>query len=234
MKLRTLALIVSAIVFAAQNSNAQNVERFVFPPFDAFAPLPPLPPIPPLPPLPPFPEITLATPFMPSPADPEVSLKQEILRVLLQNEPDRAIDLAADRLKADPADPVVMNNLSVMARSNSSKALPLIMSIAKTSTDTRSRRQAINALERISTVNVATLEDLYKSNPDSVEVRQAIVSAIGNNPDPRAAGVLANIGKNDPDVSVRRAAVRLLGRHTGPEATKALEDLLKTPPKARE
>src|SRR5206468_6952658 len=102
MKLRTLALIVSAIVFGAQNSNAQNVERFVFPPFDAFVPLPPLPPIPPLPPLPPFPEITLATPFMAGPADPEVSLKQEILRVLLQNEPDRAIDIAAERLKADP------------------------------------------------------------------------------------------------------------------------------------
>jgi hypothetical protein len=226
MKLRALVLVSCIILFAAQNSNAQNFQRFGGPVFEV-PPIPPLPPLPPTPPLPPhelFGEIA---------QDPEVSFKQEILRVLLQNNPDRAIDIAADRLKADPADPVVINNLSAIARTSSNKALPLITSIAKTSTDTRARREAINALGRVSSVSLATLEDLYKSNSNSAEVRQAVVSAIGNSSDPRTATVLADIGKNDADIAVRRTAVRLLSKHNGPETTKALEDLLKTAPRGR-
>ena len=236
----SFAIVTMIILLSAVTSPAQVASPFF--PVPEPAPAPPLPPAPPIPP-----ELFLSgiapgagpiTPFglvstFAGPADAETNLRQEILRVLIQNEPDRAIDIAADRLKADAGDPVVINNLNSIANSKSAKALPLILSIAKSSSNTNARRAAVNSLSRMSSVNLSTLEDLYKSSSDSVETRQAIVSAIGRSSDARTVTVLANIGKNDADVSVRRAAIQALSRHNEPDATKALEDLLKSSPPRR-
>jgi HEAT repeat protein len=236
-------IVTMIILLSAVTSSAQVVTPFG--PVPEPAPFPPLPPPLPAPPAPPLflsgvtpGAVEPITPFGPvslfaGPADPETNLRQEILRVLIQNEPDRAIDIAADRLKADAGDPVVINNLNSIANSKSAKALPLILSIAKSSSNTNARRAAVNSLSRMSSVNLSTLEDLYKSSSDSVETRQAIVNAIGRSSDARTVTVLANIGKNDADVSVRRAAIQALSHHDGPDSTKALEDLLKSSPPRR-
>jgi hypothetical protein len=229
-------IVVMIMLFSARTAPAQVATPFG----PAPAPLPAPPPEPPsvflsgvLPglaePITPFGPVSVFA----GPADPETNLRQEILRVLIQNEPDRAIDIAADRLKADAGDPVVINNLNNIANSKSAKALPLMTSIAKSSSNTNARRAAVNALSRMSSVNLSSLEDLYKSSSDSVETRQAIVNAIGRSSDARTVSVLANIGKNDADVSVRRAAIQSLSRHNEPDATKALEDLLKSSPARR-
>ncbi len=80
--------------------------------------------------------------------NPEVSLQREVLRVLFDNSPDRALEIAADRLKADPADPVVLSSLYMVAQSRSDKALPLLVTLARTSTDSRMRREALNWIGR--------------------------------------------------------------------------------------
>src|SRR5262245_17995751 len=115
MKLKALALIavVSAVVSFVPGVHAQGVNT----PFHIDIPpvhveIPPIPPIPRFAPIEPFFAEPVpsnfaytfpnpATPFTPfgSPVDPELSLRQEILRVLLQNDPERAIGIAADRLK---------------------------------------------------------------------------------------------------------------------------------------
>jgi hypothetical protein len=231
-------IVMMIILASAVTSNAQDLGPF------GIAPIPPVPPVPPIPPVPPLPPSVFLSELGPQPApfspfgvvaaaDPETNLRQEILRVLIQNEPDRAIDIAADRLKADAGDPVVLNNLSAIANSKSNKALPLILSVAKSSSNTNARRSAVNALSRMNSVNLSTLEDLYKSSTDSVETRQAVVAAMSRSSDARTVSVLANIGKNDADLSVRRAAIQALSHHNDADATKALEDLLKSPPTRR-
>jgi len=198
---------------------------FDFPDFEAM--IPPIPPIPKLPPRPFF-----QSPFATN--DPELRVQQEAFRALLRNNPERALDLAAERLKSDPADPVVVANLSTIANSGSSKAFPLLVSIAKSSASADARRQAVMAISRAGNKDaLATLEDIYNSSSSNVEVKRAVISAIGRSNDSRAVSVLAKIAKSDSDSSVRQQAVQQLGNRKEPEAMKALEDLLSSPAKPR-
>jgi HEAT repeat protein len=168
-------------------------------------------------------------------ADPETRLQQEVFRSLLRNNADRAIDLATERLKTNPADPVVLGNLGAIATSGSAKAQPLLLTIAKTSTSTPARRDATMSIvrNRDDKDALALLEDLYKANADNVEVRRVVVSSIGRMSDPRAVTVLANIVRNDTDESIRRSAIRALGSRQDQESMKVLEELLKQAPPRR-
>jgi HEAT repeat protein len=166
-------------------------------------------------------------------ADPETRLQQEVFRSLLRNNADRAIDLATERLKTNPSDPVILGNLSAIANSGSPKAQQLLLSIAKTSTSTPARREATLSIvrNRDDKDALALLEDLYKANADNVEVRRVVVSSIGRMSDPRAVTVLANIVRNDTDESIRRSAIRALGTRQDQESMKVLEELLKQVPR---
>ncbi len=237
MKSRVFAVFVAVlcVIIGGMPLLAQQRAPQVFD-FREFPAIPPVPPIPPIPPIPFFvaPEAyefaygggqTSA-----AAVDPAVQFQQEVFRTLLRTNPDRALDLAAERLKSDAADPVVLGNLSSIAASTSAKALPLLISIAKKSTNTRARNEATLALarNRNDKDGLATLEDLYASSSDSIELRRTIVSSMSRMSDPRAVSVLARIAKNDPDDSIRRNAVQSLGMRKEPEAMKALEDLLTT------
>jgi len=200
--------------------------------------MPEMPEMPPMPPMPsfnfhyePF-ELTIAGQAAQS-ADPETRLQQEVFRSLLRNNADRAIELATERLKTNPADPVILGNLSAIANSGSAKAQPLLLSIAKTSTSTPARREATLSVvrNRDDKDALALLEDLYKANADNVEVRRVVVSSIGRMSDPRAVTVLANIVRNDTDESIRRSAIRALGTRQDQESMKVLEELLKAAPR---
>ena len=200
------------------------------------APLPPLPPLPAMPALPKMEEFRFAFPQgVGRSTDPETRLQEEVFRALLRNNPDRAVEIANERLKADSKDPVVLDNLSSIAASGSSQAMPLLVSIAKTSPDNAARREAVSAIARSRNEKEAlsVLEDLYTSNSNNPEVRRIVVSAIGRSSDPRAISVLANIFKNDSDEGIRRAAIQQLGNRKEPDAMKTLEDILKQPVQKR-
>ena len=102
-----------------------------------------------LPPPPPvlFPFIGFGGPFGIDPGqgniDPEVSLQQEILRAIFRSNADRAIEIATERLKANPADPVVVSTLNMVATSHSPQALAMLLAIAKSSPNAKARRDAI-------------------------------------------------------------------------------------------
>jgi TolA-binding protein len=100
---------------------------------------PPAPPVPPIPP-------GSATPFGLfefQSSDPEVSLQQEIMRAMFRNNVDRAIEIANERLKADPADPVVLSSLNVIASSRSAQAMSMLLGIVRNSPNPKARRDAI-------------------------------------------------------------------------------------------
>jgi hypothetical protein len=241
-----VALIVMGLPVFAQEIPFQYELQWEFPP------TPPMPAIPPIPPMAwsalegmtPMPEIPPMPPMPPSiegftfglqgreTVDPNVRFQQEVFRTLVRTNADRAMEIATDRLKADPGDPVVLGNLAIIANSSSTKALPLLISIAKTSTNVAARREAASTIGRTRDKDGLTiLEDLYSSSGDNVDLRRSIVSSIGRSSDPRTVSVLANIVRNDTDESIRRNAIQYLGNRKEPEALKVLEDLLKEAPK---
>ena len=80
--------------------------------------------------------------------DPETGLQQEILRSLFRNDPDRALAVAAERLEANPSDPVVMANFHMIAREDSDASLEMPTNLAKHSPDDRVRKEAIFWISR--------------------------------------------------------------------------------------
>ena len=96
-------------------------------------------PFPATPPLPPFPFGVNG--FQSS--DPEVSLQQEIMRAMFRNNVNRAIEIATERLKANPADPVVLSSLNLIAASQSAQAMSMLLGIVKNSSNPKARRDAI-------------------------------------------------------------------------------------------
>jgi HEAT repeat protein len=237
-----MTLVTGFVAGLLVSSNAGNLfaQRVITPRAEDLADMfnmviPPIPPVPPLPPIPPLEGFRFEFGQDFKTADPEVRLQQEVFRTLVRNNPDRALEIAAERLKTNPKDPVVLANLSAIANSGSSQAMPLLVSIAKTSTDSNARREAVSAIARTRSdkSGLAVLEEIYASNSANVEVRRTIVSSIGRSTDSRAITVLAGIVKNDPDSSVRQTAVQQLGTRKEPEALKALEDFLKEAPKTR-
>lgn len=80
--------------------------------------------------------------------DPEVSLQQEIMRAVLAADPERAMEIAADRLERDPSDPVVLANFHMIARSDTEQALTMLQNIATNSESERARQEAIFWISR--------------------------------------------------------------------------------------
>src|SRR4030095_7475207 len=107
-----------------------NGPRFLTPVQVSAPPAPPSPPIP-------FVFTTGNAPFTVEfqSSDPEISLQQEIMRAMFRNDAERAIKIATERWKVNPADPVVLSSLNVVATSRSPQALPMLIEIAKGSTN---------------------------------------------------------------------------------------------------
>src|SRR5262249_5413707 len=95
------------------------------------------PPVPAIPPIPPFPQIGSQG------SDPEISLQQKVMRALFHNNVDHAIEIAGERLKTNPADPIVMASLHLLASSRSAQATSMLLGIVKSSPNAKARRDAI-------------------------------------------------------------------------------------------
>ena len=163
--------------------------------------------------------------------DPETSLQQEILRVLLLNNPERGLDVASDRLKADPSDPVVLANLSNIAASNSSRALPMLISIAKTSSSMKARRDATFWLARSKTDKDSLTGTLLEilSGANDPETESAVASALAELNTPRAMAALKDIVRDkNRGLAARRTALNSIGRANTPDQLATLEDLYKS------
>jgi hypothetical protein len=61
---------------------------------------------------------------------PNAGVEQEVFRVIIQADPNKAILLAKDRLKANPSDPAIVSNFSVIAGSGSPQAFPFFVFVA--------------------------------------------------------------------------------------------------------
>jgi TolA-binding protein len=79
----------------------------------------------------------------PQSSDPEISLQQEIMNAVFRNNFDRALEIAAERLKANPSDPLVLSSLHLLAAGQSAQALSMLVGIVKNPPNMKARRDAI-------------------------------------------------------------------------------------------
>ena len=192
--------------------------------------------LPPSPPTPPSPA-PFFTSVGPSPfpiefqsSDPEISLQQEIMRAMFHNDAERAIQIATERLKVNPADPVVLSSLNVVATSRSPQALPMLIEIAKGSTNPKARRDAIFWLGQSRGDKDAIVDTLVGLLPSLTDDDSEAVSfALGQMRTDKALNALSTIARDkNRNEKLRNNALFWIGQSRAPNRVGMLEDIYKS------
>lgn len=166
------------------------------------------------------------------PENPELTVEREALRVLFESNPDRATEIASERLKNDPNDELVLSSLNLFANSKSDKAFAMLVSIAKTSPDPKGRRDAVYWISRSRSDNKDAITDLLIGLVPSMtsdEDSNAVLYALSQVNTPKAYDALAGMArdKNRPE-NVRLAAIQRLGETRLPNRVNLLDDIYKS------
>jgi len=219
---------------------AQSV-RLLQTPFGFAPPTPPEPQIPPAPPAPPIPPRGGRSIIVPRSAqyrpgriqitDPEVSLQQEIMRAVFISNVDRAIEIATERLKSDPADPVVLSNLYMVAESTnkSTRALPMLLDIAKNSSNVKARKDAIFWISQSKGDREAAVDALVAMLPSIQDDESDTVAfALGQVRNEKAVNALATIARDKTKSErARNNAIFWIGESNNANRVTILEDIYK-------
>jgi tetratricopeptide (TPR) repeat protein len=188
------------------------------------------------PPQPPMPTLPITPPTPPPPftfelqsSDPEISLQQEILRAMFRVNSDRAIEIATERLKTNPADPVVLSSLNALAMSRSAQALPMLLTIVKTSTNPKARRDAIFWIGQSrgdKDMAVDTLVGLLPGLPD--EDAESVTFALSQIRTEKALSALATVARDKgKSEKTRGNALFWIGQSRAPNRVALLDDIYK-------
>ena len=147
--------------------------------------------------------------------DPETSLQQEILRSLFRNDPDRALAVAAERLEANPSDPVVMANFHMIAREDSEASLEMLTNLAKNSPDDRIRKEAIFWISRWDGDEDRVVDVLLDILPtiDDDETASSVAFSLSRVDTESAVQALLTIANDTSrNVELRKNAIFYIGR----------------------
>jgi len=183
------------------------------------------PPIPPVPPAAPSP---FGAAFQSS--DPEISLQQEIMRAMFFNNADRAIEIATERLKANPVDPVVLSSLNAIASSRSAQAVPMLLAIVKNSTNSKARRDAIYWLGQSRGDKDAIVDTLVGLIPSVGEDdAEAVAFALSQIRSDKSINALAAIARDkNKSEKTRNNALFWIGQSRAANRVALLEDIYKS------
>jgi HEAT repeat protein len=182
-----------------------------------------LPPMPPMPPMPFGPAGSFQS------SDPEISLQQEIMRAMFQNNADRALEIATERLKSNPADPVVLSSLNMVANSRSAQAVPMLLAIARSSTNARARRDAIYWLGQSRGDRDAIVDTLVGLIPSLADDdSEAVAFALSQIRTDKSMNALATIARDkSKSEKTRNNALYWIGQGRLPNRVGLLEDIYK-------
>jgi thioredoxin-like negative regulator of GroEL len=129
-------------------------------------------------------------------ADFEVSLQQEIMRVIFQSDVQRAFQIVGERLKMNPADPVVLSSLNLVAAVPTTQAISMLSSIVKNPPNAKARRDAIFWMSQSKADKDATVDTLLGIAPslsdDDSEALAYSLSQIGTEKAANALAAMAN------------------------------------------
>jgi HEAT repeat protein len=161
--------------------------------------------------------------------DPEISFQQEILGVFFRNNFDRALEIASERLKANPADPVVLSNLYLVAGSRSAQALPMLTGLIKNSPNPKARRDAIFWLGQWQGDKDTVVDTLVSLLPSLADADSAVVAqSLSQIPTERAFNALATIARDKTKTEkVRTNAVFWIGQARSASRIGLLSDIYK-------
>jgi tetratricopeptide (TPR) repeat protein len=159
--------------------------------------------------------------------DPEVSLQQEIMRAMFRQNTDRAIQIAGELLKINPANPVVLSSLNLVAATPSPQATSILLTIAKDGSNPKARRDAIFWLgQSRGDSTVDTLVTLLPSLAE--EDSEAVTYTLSQIRSEKSLGALAAIARDKAkSEKVRSSAVMWIGQTRVPNRVGLLEDVYK-------
>ena len=185
-------------------------------------------PITPIPPLPPMPFVSVDWAGFQS-SDPEISLQQEVLRALFHNNADHAIEIAMERLKANPADPVVLSSLNLVASIRSAQAMAMLLGIVKSSTNAKARRDAIYWLGQSRGDRDAIVDTLTGLLPSlSEDDSEAVTFALSQIRTDKSLNALATLARDkSKNEKVCNNAVFWIGQSRVANRVGLLEDIYK-------
>jgi Outer membrane lipoprotein/HEAT repeats len=146
------------------------------------------------------------------------SLQSEVLRLIVEKNPDRGIEVAKERLRVDPSDPAVISNLGTIANSNSPQALPFMVKIFGSSASPNVKSQAI-----FWTVN---------RNGDREAVARALTDMMANSKDRETDAAVAEALLR-LNVVERRTAIEKFIEIKNPERLVMLERIYRNSPNAQ-
>lgn len=102
-----------------------------------------------------------------------------------------------------------------------------VMGIARNTGESSSvRSNALSRLSRSPTLTTADLSKLYDASSESFDMRQRIISMLGNRKDPESTDKLIDIVRNSTVLNNRTQAINALQSKKDPRATQALMDVL--------
>jgi len=186
-------------------------------------------PIPPIPPIPPGSVGPFSFGFESQSSDPEISLQQEIMRAMFRNNVNRAIEIANERLKADPGDPVVLSSLSVVASSQSAQALSMLLGIVRNSPNARARRDAIFWLGQTRGDNDAIVDTLIGLLPSlGDDDSEAVTYTLSRIRSDKSINALTSIARDkNKSEKARTNAIFWIGQTRAANRLGLLEDIYK-------
>jgi tetratricopeptide (TPR) repeat protein len=170
------------------------------------------------------------------------SLESEVLRLILEQDSNRGIELAKERLKTDPSDPAVIANLGTIASSSSPQALPFLVTLTASPASPNARSQAIFWMSRgngdKSAMAIALIEMLRNSKDketdtavadalarlNSAERREA-VDKIGEVKSAERLAMLEKIYRNSNNQMLRTQIAQAAAQMPDPKALAFLADV---------
>jgi len=193
----------------------------------------------------PFPvNFGVSTPFgptMPLHVNVSPSLDQEILRVIIDRDPNTGIEIARERLKGNPSDPAVITNLSVIAGSGSSLAMPFLVNVAGSAASPNARSLAVffmfrqdhnkAAAEKV-VVEILKDKDAIPAVADALgrfnmNERRVVLERIAQSPLAEKTSVLQGIYKTSVNTQVRSQVVATAGSIPDAAALAFLNDVVR-------
>jgi HEAT repeat protein len=162
--------------------------------------------------------------------------RTEDLRAALSALDSRAQRYPNVKSQQSDAPALAMRIRGVLAARGDQAAAAALQAQASQGTQTCDREEqavqaeAMNALSRTDPENVNQLitRVLARKDECSIPLRRTAVFLAGNRRDAAAAGVLANVARNDPSIDVRVEAINFLGRLPSEEGLPVLEELVRT------
>jgi HEAT repeat protein len=139
------------------------------------------------------------------------------------------LEIATERLKSNPADPVVLSSLNMVANSRSAQAVPMLLAIARSSTNARARRDAIYWLGQSRGDRDAIVDTLVGLIPSLADDdSEAVAFALSQIRTDKSMNALATIARDkSKSEKTRNNALYWIGQGRLPNRVGLLEDIYK-------